>query len=66
MSEPDAGAVPPFYDDDHTAFREVVCEVVPHQREWDQDHAIPRSAWLAAAGRGFSASAFRRSSVAAG
>jgi alkylation response protein AidB-like acyl-CoA dehydrogenase len=57
MSEPDADALPPFYDDDHTAFREVVREyvvreVVPHQREWDQDHAIPRSAWLAAGRQG--------------
>ena len=52
MPKPDAGAVPPFHDDHHTAFREVVPEVVPHQREWDQDHAIPRSAWLAAGRQG--------------
>jgi long-chain-acyl-CoA dehydrogenase len=52
MSEPDAGAVPRFYGDDHTAFREVVREVVPHQREWEQDRAIPRSVWLAAGRQG--------------
>jgi alkylation response protein AidB-like acyl-CoA dehydrogenase len=57
MSEPDAGAVRPFYDNDHAAFREVVREyvvreVVPHQQEWDRDHAIPRTAWLAAGRQG--------------
>ncbi|KTR87866.1 acyl-CoA dehydrogenase [Microbacterium testaceum] len=42
-----------FYSEDHEAFREVVREflartVVPHYAQWEEDHLVPREAWIAA------------------
>lgn len=46
-----------FYEEIHEEFREVVREfvtreVAPHYKEWDQNHMIDRSMWLAAAENG--------------
>jgi alkylation response protein AidB-like acyl-CoA dehydrogenase len=46
-----------LYDDDHEAFRGVVVEFVerevrPHQRRWEDEKVVDRSAWLAAGRQG--------------
>lgn len=46
-----------LYDADHAAFRDAVREfiereVTPYQRQWEDDHLIPRDVWIAAGKQG--------------
>lgn len=48
---------PGFYEEIHEEFREVVREfvtreVVPHYKQWDAEHMMPRALWEAAAENG--------------